>query len=99
MSVTSSLLFVCLSVFVARVSQSREERVRRQVEQERANLERQLEMVEEEPVDGELALLTQTVAYVQKIIDEHKQTQAEENQASEKRAPEAVRKCTGRREA
>ncbi|PHJ21206.1 brf1p family coiled coil protein [Cystoisospora suis] len=80
--------------YLAQVRQERneklkEERVRRQVEQERANLERQLEMVDEEPVDGELALLTQTVAYVQKIIDEHKQTLSEENQASEKRAPEA----------
>lgn len=86
--------WVCCLHTIGLCVQLKEERVRRQVEQERANLERQLEMVDEEPVDGELALLTQTVAYVQKIIDEHKQTQSEENQASEKRAPEAVSLCT-----
>ncbi|CBZ53456.1 conserved hypothetical protein [Neospora caninum Liverpool] len=66
----------------------REERARRQVEQERANLERQLEMVDEEPVDGELVLLTQTIAYVQKIIDEH-QTQDGSPIHEEKKTPEA----------
>ncbi|KFG27736.1 putative Brf1p family coiled coil protein, partial [Toxoplasma gondii p89] len=68
----------------------REERARRQIEQERANLERQLEMVDEEPVDGELILLTQTIAYVQKIMDEHNQTQDGSPGTEQKKTPEAV---------
>ncbi|KEP63669.1 UNVERIFIED_CONTAM: Brf1p family coiled coil protein [Hammondia hammondi] len=67
----------------------REERARRQIEQERANLERQLEMVDEEPVDGELILLTQTIAYVQKIMDEHNQTQDDSPGTEQKKTPEA----------